>query len=127
LGNSINRLTVEYGKPESYTGDRGFDSAANRDTLDELDIFNAVCPRSVPQLKEKLQDAEFCLLQKRRGGTEARIGIFKNAYLGNPLKSKGFKNRNTRIHWCVLAHNLWKIGSMMVMALEEEKLKRKTA
>lgn len=127
LGNSINRLTVEYGKPESYAGDRGFDSAANRDTLDELDIFNAVCPRSVPQLKEKLQDEEFCLLQKRRGGTEARIGIFKNAYLGNPLKSKGFKNRKTRIHWCILAHNLWKIGSMMVMAREEEKLKRKTA
>ena len=63
-------------------------------------------------LDEKIDDDIFCRLQKRRAMTEARIAIFKNAYLGNPLRSKGFKNRRIRIEWCILAHNLWKISVM---------------
>jgi len=47
-------------------------------------------------LEEKLEDEGFYLLQKRRGATEARIGIFKNAYLGTPLRSKGYPNRKPR-------------------------------
>lgn len=125
IDGSIARITQNYGSLESLTTDRGFDSPANRKTLEELNIFNAICPRSVPQLKEKLKDEEFCLLQKRRGSTEARIGIFKNAYLGSPLKSKGFKNRKTRIEWCILAHNLWKIAVMMSQAQAQEKEKQK--
>ena len=68
---------------------------------------------------EKLEDEEFCRLQKRRGGTEARIGIFKNAYLGKPMRSKGFKNRRVRIVWCILAHNLWKLARMAAQRREE--------
>jgi len=109
---SLERITRNYGKPASYTGDRGFDSANARTDLEELGIINAICPRSVPLLKEKLEDEGFCLLQKRRGATEGRIGIFKNAYLGSPLRSKGFKNRKTRIEWCILGHNLWKLATM---------------
>ena len=109
---SIERIAREYKTPGSYTGDRGFDSLDNRVDLEALDIVNAICPRSVPLLKEKLEDGEFCRLQKRRGGTEARIGIFKNAYLGSPLRSQGFKNRRVRIEWCILAHNLWKLARM---------------
>jgi hypothetical protein len=109
---SIERITEAYGKPNSYTGDRGFDSANARTNLEELGIINAICPRSVPLLKEKLEDEGFCLLQKRRGATEGRIGIFKNAYLGSPLRSKGFANRKTRIEWCILGHNLWKLATM---------------
>ncbi len=109
---SLERITEAYGKPGSYTGDRGFDSANVRTDLEELGIINAICPRSVPMLKEKLEDEGFCLLQKRRGATEGRIGIFKNAYLGQPLRSKGFKNRKTRIEWCILGHNLWKLATM---------------
>jgi hypothetical protein len=116
---SIKRITKEYETPESYTGDRGFDSPENRIDLEALDIVNAICPRSVPLLVEKLEDEEFCRLQKRRGGTEARIGIFKNAYLGSPLRSKGFKNRRTRIEWCILAHNLWKLARMAALRREE--------
>ncbi|MCK4621963.1 MAG: hypothetical protein KAT62_07070 [Desulfuromonadales bacterium] len=97
VSDSIEQITKTYGSPKSYTGDRGFDSVTNRADLEKLTIFNAICPRSVPLLKEKLEDKEFCRLQKRRGGTEARISIFKNAYLGSPLRSKGFKNRKTRI------------------------------
>ena len=116
---SLQRIAEEYEMPDSYTGDRGFDSPANRIDLEELGILNAICPRSVPLLKEKLEDEEFCRLQKRRGGTEARIGIFKNAYLGSPLRSKGFKNRRVRIEWCILSHNLWKLARMAAQRKEE--------
>lgn len=115
---SIKRITKTYGSPKSYTGDRGFDSPANRTDLETSDIVNAICPRSVPQLKERLEDDYFCQLQKRRGGTEARIGIFKNAYLGKPLRNKGFENRKTRIEWCILAHNLWKLARMAAQQRE---------
>lgn len=109
---SLTRITENYGQPASYTGDRGFDSPESRKHLDELDMNNGICPRSVPALKEKLEDEGFCLLQKRRGSTEGRIGLFKNAYLGTPLRSKGYANRKTRIEWCILGHNLWKLATM---------------
>ena len=112
VADSLIRLTEKYGKPKSYSADRGFDAEKNRNNLKEQAIFNAICPRSVPSLKERLEDDEFCRLQKRRAATEARIGIFKNAYLGAPLRSKGFENRKTRLEWCVLAHNLWKLARM---------------
>jgi IS5 family transposase len=112
VSDSIVRITREYGKPKSFTADRGFDSPANKIDLEKLSIINAICPRSVQLLDEKIDDDIFCRLQKRRAMTEARIAIFKNAYLGNPLRSKGFKNRRIRIEWCILAHNLWKISVM---------------
>ncbi len=118
---SIQRITDAYGKPGSYVTDRGFDAADNRIDLEELEIINAICPRSVPLLREKLEDEGFCRLQKRRGATEARIGIFKNAYLGTPLQSKGFKNRMIRIEWCILGHNLWKLARMAAQQLEEKE------
>lgn len=118
---SLERLAENCAAPASYTGDRGFDSRANDLVLEELDIINGICPRSVPNLQEKLQDEGFCLLQKRRGGTEGRIGIFKNAYLGSPLRSKGFANRKTRIEWCILGHNLWKLARMAAQQLEEKE------
>lgn len=122
---SIKRITKEYKTPKSYTGDRGFDSPDNRINLEALDIINAICPRSVPLLVEKLEDETFCRLQQRRGGTEARIGIFKNAYLGRPMRSKGFKNRRMRIEWCILAHNLWKLARMA--AQQREEIEKKIA
>ena len=116
---SLERITEVYGKPKSYTGDRGFDSANARTNLEELDIINGICPRSVPALQEKLEDDGFCRLQKRRGATEGRIGIFKNANLGTPLRSKGFENRKIRITWCILGHNLWKLATMAAQKREE--------
>lgn len=118
---SLKRIQTEYGKPDSYTTDRGFDSEVNRIELEELEIINAICPRSVPLLQTKLEDEGFCLLQKRRGSTEARIGIFKNAYLGKPLRSKGFAHRKLRIEWCILAHNLWKLSRIAAQNREEIK------
>ena len=109
---SLKRITTYYGKPDSYTGDRGFDARANELELEKLEIFNGICPRSVPSLQHKLKDENFCLLQKRRGATEGRIGIFKNAYLGNPLRSKSFEHREISITWCILGHNLWKLATL---------------
>lgn len=119
---SLERITKTCGKPESYTGDRGFDSANVRTNLEELGILNAICPRSVPILQEKLEDEGFCRLQKRRGSTEGRIGLFKNAYLGRPLRSKGFAHRKTRIEWCILGHNLWKLATLAAQKREEIEL-----
>lgn len=110
VAQSITRLTENYGPLKSYSGDRGFDSQDNRDELDKKKIVNGICPRSVNQLKERLKDDDFRQLQTRRGSTEARVSIFKNAYLGTPLRSKGFENRKTRIEWCILTHNLWKLA-----------------
>jgi hypothetical protein len=109
---SLERICGKYGSPESYTTDRGFDAAANDLVLEELGVINGICPKSPIKLQEKLEDESFCLLQKRRGCTEGRIGIFKNAYLGTPLRSKGFEHRQLRITWCVLGHNLWKLAVM---------------
>ena len=115
---SIKNLTRTYGLPKSYSGDRGFDAQGNRNAFAEKKITNGICPRSVVQLKERLEDPYFRQLQTRRGSTEARISIFKNAYLGIPLRSKGFENRKTRIEWCILAHNLWKLARIAVQNRE---------
>jgi hypothetical protein len=123
---SIERLKAHYGSVSSYAADRGFDSKDNSIDLEELQIINAICPRSVKALEQKLEDDVFCKLQTRRGSTEARIGIFKNAYLGKPLRSKGFSHRSTRIHWCIFTHNLWNLATMAAEnqeALEAEAQK----
>jgi hypothetical protein len=98
--------------PISVTTDRGFDSATNRRYLKKEGIENNICPRSVPALQEKMHQAGFCENQKRRGQTEGRIGILKNKFLGNPLKSKGFASRQMSVAWAVLAHNLWVVARL---------------
>ena len=127
VADSITRLSKTYGTPKSYTGDRGFDAQGNRDDLEKENIFNGICPRSVVSLKERLEDEYFRQLQVRRGSTEARIGIFKNAFLGAPLRSKGFENRKTRIEWCILAHNLWKLARMAAQQRERAAEQKEAA
>lgn len=82
-------------------------------------IINAVCRKSPAQLKEKLDDPVFVSLQTRRSQTEARIGIFKNIFLGKPLRSRITLNKRHAINWCVLTHNLWVLARM---ALADERL-----
>ena len=59
-----------------------------------------------------MKDGKFVELQKRRSQTEARIGIFKNGFLGSPLLSKGHANQEREAAWNVLAHNLWVIARL---------------
>ena len=116
---SLKRIHSEYGATTSYTTDRGFDAPENQRALEKLEIINNICPRSVPRMQEKLEDPVFCRLQKRRGATEGRIGIFKNAYLGTPFRSKGYEHRALRITWCILGHNLWKLATMAAQQKKE--------
>ena len=113
LKQSLERIGTYYHcHPSSLTTDRGFDSSANRLYLEKAVIENNICPKSVLALQEKMQQASFCENQKRRGQTEGRIGILKNKFLGNPLKSKGVASRQMSVAWAVLAHNLWVIARL---------------
>jgi hypothetical protein len=114
LGRSLARLKQTAGGKaiREVSGDRGFDSKANR-ALVELDgIYNAICPKSPSDLKKRMKEPEFVDLQQRRSQTEARISIFKNGFLGAPLLSRGHANQNREVAWSVLAHNLWVIARM---------------
>ena len=65
---SLMRLTQHYGQPKSYSADRGFDAENNRSHLKKQTIFNAICPRSVPSLKQRLEDDELLSLTKTTSG-----------------------------------------------------------
>jgi hypothetical protein len=52
-------------------------------------------------------EKRFARLQRRRSQTEGRIGIFKNGFLGRPMRAKGFEHREAALCWQVLTHNLW--------------------
>jgi IS5 family transposase len=105
---SLHRFEQVFGSlPHAMASDRGFDSEPNRIRLRKDGVYNAMCPRSVTDLHERMKEDEFVRLQKRRSQTESRIAIFKNEFLGRPMRSKGFVHRENRVAWAVLAHNLW--------------------
>jgi len=106
----------------AMVGDRGFYSINNEKLLDDAQIFNALCPRNPQLCAERAKDPRFGLLQKRRAQTEGRIGIVKNCFLGRPMRSKGFGNRQIRTAWSVLAHNLWVIARLPKAAEVSESL-----
>jgi hypothetical protein len=120
---TIMRLEKYYGVIESSCADRGFSDKKNDAYLQEHNIYNAICPRSPKQLQEKLADPIFSSLQTRRSQTEARIGIFKNIFLGKPLRSRITSHKKIAITWCVLTHNLWLL-SRMAIDIEKSMLKK---
>jgi IS5 family transposase len=93
-------------------GDRGFDSAANREWLDQRDTYNNICPKNPRELKRRQRSAKFRKGQRRRSQTEGRIAILKNVFLGSPLRSKGFEHRELAVGWAVLTHNLWVLARL---------------
>jgi hypothetical protein len=113
LVSSLDRIQQAFGElPKAVGTDRGFDSEKNQTELAERRIYNAVCPRSPQQLKQRCRSWKFKRLQKRRGQTEGRVAILKNRFLGQPLRSKGFAHRNLAVTWAVLTHNLWVIARL---------------
>ena len=96
LGRGLDRLKQTAGGTSlgSVRGDRGFDSKANRELLENDGIYNALCPKAPGELKERMKEGEFAGMQTRRSQTEARISIFKNGFLGAPLLSKGHENQS---------------------------------
>ncbi len=127
LRESLARFAGVFGgrQPDAIVGDRGLDCAANREHVEQARIYNAICPKSVPVLRERMQEERFAQLQSRRGQTEGRIGIFKNCFLGRPGRSKGFIHRDLNITWSILAHNLWVIARLPVA--DEGRERRRAA
>jgi hypothetical protein len=121
---SLERAAVAYGgqHPKSVVTDRGFSSAESRDYLAGKGIGDEMCPRSVAQLRRKMQGARFREHQLRRGQTEGRIGILKNEFLGKPLRKKGYEFRALSVAWAVLAHNLWVIARLPRADEEREQI-----
>jgi len=114
--------------PGALATDRGFDDPDNRAFLLQEKIYNAICPKSPRLLKEKLTEDRFVDLNKRRGQTEGRVGIFQNGFLGKPMRSKGFLHREGNITWAVLAHNLWVLARLKTLVqLQEEQEQQKKA
>ena len=109
-------LTRVWGVTGRHVGavvtDRGFASAANSRRLEESDTVDATCPRKPAELGQKMKDKKFAKLQRRRAQTEARIGILKHGFLGQPMRAKGFAHRELALAWGVLTHNLWMLARL---------------
>lgn len=96
----------------TVVGDRGFDSKPTRDWLAARKVVNEITPRDPSLLRQRLKEPAFRELQQRRGQTEARIAIFKHAFLGSPLLSKGYQNQTRMVAWNVLTHDLWLLAGL---------------
>lgn len=92
----------------SISADRGFDSTATRQLLQEKNVFNVLCPRNPVELAKRLkEEPKFKKLLKKRSKVESRISILKHVFLWNTPKAKGYEHRAMQVTWAVLAHNLW--------------------
>lgn len=111
---------------EAVVGDRGFASATNSRALEESGTYDGLCPRNPRRLSERMQEEKFASLQRRRAQTEARIGILKRGFLGQPMRAKGFEHRKLALAWGVLTHDLWVLARLLLKQ-EAERRRRKAA
>jgi hypothetical protein len=111
---AIARMRAAYGASVATTvvADRGFSSAGNSASLEDLKICDSTLPRSPEAMKAKLKDRAHRELHRRRAQTEARIGVFKANFLGDHLPTKGFANQQRFVAWATMAHNLWVLSRM---------------
>jgi hypothetical protein len=114
LAPSLQRMETAYGIGviRALGTDRGFCRAANQTLLAAKGIYDGICPKHPARLKERMAEARFGQLQRRRSQTEGRIAIFKNGFLGRPLRAKGFEHRELAVAWQVLTHNLWVLARL---------------
>jgi hypothetical protein len=114
LAPSLQRMETAYGIGviRALGTDRGFCSAANQTLLQSKGIYDGICPKHPARLKERMAEERFGQLQLRRSQTEGRIAIFKNGFLGRPLRAKGFAHRELAVAWQVLTHNLWVLARL---------------
>jgi hypothetical protein len=114
LPESMARMEAAYGVGtlQALGADRGFSSAANQALLQAKGIYDGICPKHPARLQERMTEDRFVQLQRRRSQTEGRIAIFKNGFLGRPLRAKGFEHREMAVTWQVLTHNLWVLARL---------------
>ncbi len=94
-------------------GDRGLCSQKNEQALARAGLRSGLCPRQPAELQRRLQtDDAFRAGLRRRGSTEARIAIFKHAFVGSPCRDKGLPARQLAVSWAVLTHNLWVLARL---------------
>ena len=111
---------------KSLVTDRGFDNKTNVKWLEERGTFAGLCPRDPRALREAMKDQHFAQAQRRRAQTEGRIAIFKNEFLGRPMRAEGFANRALQVSWGVLTHDLWVIAEKLreQRKIREQKLRQ---
>lgn len=110
---AVERLEALGVEVKKAWGDRGLMSKANQRDLEGRGIKSGLCPRDPAELARRLkEEPDFREGLKRRAGTEARIGIFKNVFLGRPLRAKGFERREMAVGSAALAHNLWVLARL---------------
>jgi hypothetical protein len=114
LAASLARMEAAYGVGaiRALGTDRGCSSAANEALLKAKGIYDGICPKNPARLKERMAEEQLVKLQRRRSQTEGRIAIFKNGFLGRPLRAKGFEHREMAVTWQVLTHNLWVLARL---------------
>lgn len=98
--------------PKIVITDRGFVGNKNEKYLSKNGIRNYIFPRSKTKLADYLKDPEFCMAQTRRSQTEGRIGILKNKFGINSIRSKGFESREKTLGWSILTHNIWVLARL---------------
>jgi hypothetical protein len=98
---------------KSLVADRGFDNKINVKWLEGRGTFAALCPRNPRALREAMKQERFAQCQRRRAQTEARVAIFKNEFLGRPMRAEGFENRALQVAWGVLTHDLWVLAEKL--------------
>jgi hypothetical protein len=111
---------------KSLITDRGFDNKSNAKWLERRGTFAGLCPRDPRALREAMKDEQFAQGQRRRAQTEARVAIFKNQFLGRPMRSEGFENRALQVAWGVLTHDLWVLANKLreQRKIREQKLRQ---
>src|ERR1700747_3009691 len=109
---------------KSLVADRGFDNKTNVKWLEGRGTFAGLCPRDPRALCQAMKDEHFAQAQRRRAQTEARVAIFKNEFLGRPMRAEGFENRALQVAWAVLTHDLWVLAEKLreQRKIREQKL-----
>jgi len=123
FADAVDRLTKVTGKQlDALWADRGLDTKKNAQVLSKHEVKNGLMPKNPAAMSEKMDEEDFAAGQRRRASTEGRIGLFKNRFLGRPLRAKGFKNRQIAVGWAVFTHDLWVLARLPQAAEAEEQL-----
>jgi IS5 family transposase len=112
LPDALARLQQKDLPIKSICSDRGFFSGPNDKLLQSHEIVSKLCPRDPAALAAAMQDEAFRKGQRRRSQTEARVGIVKNCFTGNPVASRIFEYRERYVGWAILTHNMWVIARL---------------